>query len=242
MPWIDKDGSREYKVSAYAKEELPTWSEVYDEFYKRKSFIYFPDKEEDQVLDPYWKIPRLKVLLATVCNQFNKMIFEDDVKNEMLKSLYADNDYCRNPVDIRFICEIDDAVNCKINWSQILIKKNVGMFLPPPIYTIPLPTGKRNPFITSKRERININDISTPMSVYPIISYKPEDGSTVFYAPVYIDDMQRDGYMRVLESMMKTFKDYFEGSGIGWKDKDGNLIESDPMKRSCDGVGYDPAL
>lgn len=242
MPWIDTDGDKEYKVSIYAKEELPTWSEVYEEFYKRNNFVYYPDKIEDQELDQYWKIPRLKVLLATVCNQFNKMLFEDGIKRKILKSLYYDNDYCRNPVDIRFICEINDPVSCKINWNEIFLKKNVGGPLPPPIYTIPLPSGKVNPFITSSVERININDIQTPMSVYPIISYKPDDESVVLYAPIYIDDTQRSGYMKVLDIMMKTFKDYFEGSGIGWKDANGNLIESDPMKRSCDGVGYDPAL
>ena len=74
--------------SIYVKEDLPTWSEVYYEFYKNKTFSF--DHEDDNQLndiDKYWKIPRRKVLLATVANQFNKMLYEDGYSDKFMTFL-----------------------------------------------------------------------------------------------------------------------------------------------------------
>ena len=40
MPWITENGEKKYIPSAYAKEELPTWNELYNEFYKNQYYVY----------------------------------------------------------------------------------------------------------------------------------------------------------------------------------------------------------
>ena len=95
MPWNkDINGDPKYDLSVYAKEELPTWSEVYNEFYKQKMFSYSITDPSQQTIDPYWKIPHMKYIIMTVCNQFNKMIFEDGYKDEIIKK-YISNEKCR---------------------------------------------------------------------------------------------------------------------------------------------------
>lgn len=127
MPWI-KDSNNEYKyiASKYTKEELPTWNEVYNEWYiKYKDDLYTFKTERDTEMDTYWNIPKKKYLLAVICNQFNKMISEDNFHIE----------------------EIEDIYN--IHFS--LYSYNTDLFRDgsTPIYSFKNPRGNENPFITS---------------------------------------------------------------------------------------------
>ena len=76
MPWIEENGNAIYKASPFTKDTLPTWNEIYHEFYKKKITKYLTDKDTE--LDKYYQVPRNKVLVAFMCNQLNKMIFESD--------------------------------------------------------------------------------------------------------------------------------------------------------------------
>lgn len=256
MPWkINKSGDKKYQVSMYAKEELPTWAEIYEEFYQKKSFVYDPKNKDHQELDLYWKIPKRKYILATVCNQFNKMIFEDGFKDDMIAMINKDivSDCC----DIRFSCEPienfdpsgmhDDDIQTNYDtfvdsWKNAIDSQFVGRHEAPPIYNIPLPSGEDNPFITSKHPRTNINTISTPLCLFPIIKLHNTGSEYSIFTPLPFKSDSCEDYNMIIAFMMSQFKDYFEGSDIGWKNSDGTVIESDPMKRSCDGAGYDPAL
>lgn len=255
MPWKkDVNGEMKYHLSIYSKEELPTWSEVYEEFYLKNQFIYDPNGADALDLDLYWKIPKRKYLLAIVCNQFNKMLFEDGMRDKLLKFI-RDNlrDDC---VDVRFSCEPiddyelpDDMNNVKedyerfvTSWKKAIDDKFVGRTMAPPIYTFPLPTGVDNPFVISKHPRIDINTINTKMCIVPILKFSNPGNDYSIAAPLPYEEWNEDCYNKIIKFMMESFIDYFEGSGIGWKDSAGNLIETDPMKRSCDGAGYDPAL
>lgn len=254
MPWInDNNGDSKYKVSIYTKEELPTWAEVYEDFYLNKSFTYDPDDPTHQELDLYWNIPRRKYLLAIICNQFNKMLFEDGMLKDLVSLIDKDAWGC---TDVRFSCEpIEDynPANAKgsieedyesfvIELKKMIDKTLLGSTLPPPIYTIPLPSGEVNPFITSKHQRIDVNTIDRKMCLVPIIKLHNIDIAPSIAAPLPYEEWNKDVYDKIIEFMMKPFKDYFEGSSVGWKDNDGNVIESEPMHRACNGVGYDPAL
>ena len=44
--------------------------------------------------------------------------------------------------------------------------------------------------------------------------------------------------------MMEDYINYFEGSSIGWKDENGNIINDDINNATtgCVGSGFDPAL
>ena len=76
MPWIEENGNAIYKASPFTKDALPTWNEIYHEFYKKKITKYLRDKDTE--LDKYYQVPRNKILVAFMCNQLNKMIFESD--------------------------------------------------------------------------------------------------------------------------------------------------------------------
>lgn len=252
MPWkTDKNGDKKYKVSIYAKEELPTWAEVYEEFYLKKQFLYDPNDPDHQHRDLYWPIQNKKYILATVCNQFNKMIFEDGLKTDLLK--FINDNIGKNCVDTRFTCEIlnrdctdvrftCEPINSTYEWKCVVNNKFVGINIAPPIYTIPFPNGKSNPFITSNHPRIDITENERPLCLFPIIKFDVNASNCNLYNPIPYDDYSSDDYNAIIEFMITQYKEYFEGEGIGWKDSDGKVIESDPMKRSCDGAGYDPAL
>jgi len=218
-----------YKPSIYVKEELPTWSEVYEEFYLGKQFSYDPNNPDDQTIDTYWKIPHKKFLIATACNQFNKMLFEDGLKDQIIAELNSKLLYeisglqfiCGNNMsDIKFMNRYSD--NYKDAFEKII-----------EIYTIPLPTGKENPFIKSNYNRININNLDGNISIHPIMKVYDTNIGTVITSPLSYTNI----FNTIMEVIIKQFRDYFNGD-IGWKDDNGNLIEGDPGCRNCTGAGY----
>ena len=169
MPWKENPETKEkdYELSLYAKEELPTWSEVFNDWFNGKHYIYDPNYPSHQELDKYWKIPRKKYLLAIVCNQFNKTLFEDGKKEKLLDFINNETKvgYGWTAVDVRFVIEglypdnlfpekyTVDEYN-KITSDRLNeIFVNDGSTTPPPIYTIPLPTGKDNVFIVNGHPR-----------------------------------------------------------------------------------------
>lgn len=242
MPWNkDINGNPKYDLSAYAKEELPTWSEVYNEFYKQKMFSYSVTDSSQQTIDPYWKIPHMKYINMTVCNQFNKMIFEDGYKDEIIK--FIDENIHEKATDIMFLCRSTNHFDANDFLKEFVYDNNYK----PPIYTIPLPNGKPNPFITSLKElRVSSINLVDGIWIFPLIISKKDNEIQHLYAPyqfgVPITEKEQEDFDAIIEFMMKPFKEYFEGDGVGWKDKDGHIIEGEPKITSCNGVGYDPAL
>lgn len=266
MPWIDNEnGERKYVLSIYSKEELPTWSEVYNEWYKKNQFFYDPNLEEHQTRDPYWKIPHLQYLQAVVCNQFNKMLFEDGYREGLLLDVNTLTRKCHKITDIRFALEqtsgdyihrtrdVDIAYE-DFNEHQAEMFKHLNMMddsTPPPIYSIPMPKGTKNIFITNNHPRTDITSIPYTTCVMPVIKMDIDDTETVKGAFIWgsldprvfmkIDDQQsKTLYSFIIQFMLRPFSEYFEG-GVGWKDDNGNLIDS-PKHHMCEGVGVDPAL
>lgn len=238
MPWIKNNaGEDEYHVSLYAKEELPTWDEMYTEFYKRELFSYTKDDTE---LDPYWKIPRAQVLLTTCCNQLNKMIFEDKV----------DLNIDMAGADIRFIIEgytnpfmvktfygtIKTFDRYRLDQDLWYEKHLLGKGNPPPIYSIHNPNGIENPFITNKHPRIYIQDEDkTGYGTLRLLVTR--DRFTWSYGPM----LRSVIYYQVIDKLMEQLKEYFEGGEVpGWKDADGKLIQC-KKENGCTS-GFDPAL
>lgn len=225
MPWIMMpDGEKRYIVSKYAKEELPTWSEIYHDYYQNKSDYFDPLKDTD--LDPYWQLPRKKVLLATIANQFNKMLYEDHYKEKVIEDLnrrFAAED--GEITDIKFLIEPYDGYTDE--WIQFIRDKFVGLNCPPPIYNIPHPKGWKNPFIVVEYDRVDISKLDGELMLYPIVTYKygqDEYGIDEFYPT---DVEPKSIYMRkeIMSIMIQQYHDYFENV-TGWKDHDGVLITS----------------
>lgn len=210
--------------------------------------------------------------MVTICNQFNKMLFEDGMWQEVINELNTDKELCKSGTvtDIRFILE-SISLECmgimKDHPHDIGVynKQMTEMYnrihagdpnTPPPIYTIPLPTGEKNIFITNDFPRVNINELNEyPLMITPVIKivldniggkdvghvYSPDMRMSVLYNTPYPSNYTSSLYGRIIAFMRKPFRDYFE-NGVGWKDKDGNLIESDNRTPLCQGAGYDPAL
>ena len=239
MPWIkDSNNEPKYVPSMYVKEELPTWSEVYNEFYKNKLFLYDP-KMDSGGLDTYWKIPKNRYLIAIVCNQFNKMLYEDHVYDFFVQYLneILPKDFI-HVKSVQFICEpaIQHADD-----SEYLTMMNVGIKAAPPPYNIVHPKGHKNPFIPKDSIRIDWNTHYPDEKMYftPAIYGEHLEGKSITNI-VYLPSIESDPevFHQIIDWMMIPYKGYFEGEGIGWKDQDGHLITSIPFEKT----GYDPAL
>ena len=203
-----------YRPSMYTKEELPTWAEVYEEFYLCEQYDFNPMIPIHQVTDPYWKVPHRKYLLAIVCNQFNKMIYEDNLKDQIIEEVNK---------------KISDRI-VDLQFTVYPIEYHYISSDTPPIFTITMPNGSKNIFITSNYSRVDIDTINS-MKINAILEIPTADGShTIRYA-------NQNEFDIIIEVMIKPFKDYFTGD-IGWKDPEGNLIEGDPSCRNCTGAGY----
>ena len=255
MPWIQNSkGEKEYKLSIYTKEELPTWDEVYNEWYKNQQFIYDPDDEKCQKMDLYWKIPHSIYLLATVCNQLNKMIYEDGYKDELLEYLNSTSLFSQlGPVenvyefkDILFIgsdClmkQVHDKAKSKDFIKYLTEYWGLSYDVSPVIYSIKLPNGEDNPFIINKNQRrIYIDQTQefhkrSAINIYAYCHVKNTEttGPILEYSP-FDEDPKK--YFEIIKFMMNPFISYFE-NGIGWKNIDGRLITS---KRTV--LDFDPA-
>ena len=220
-----------YKASIYAKEELPTWSEIYEEFYLNKCYSCDINKKEDQLIDLYWKIPHKTFLISVICNQFNKMIYEDNLKDKIIDKLNHNID--KEIVGIRFkYGTMEDIYYHIIEYSHVY--QNKVFDNAPSIYTIPMPNGKPNPFITSKHHRLDVSQIQYPNRIYPVLQVKSTklDG----YA-IYSPNIDTKDFEIIISIMMEQYIEYFSGT-IGWKDNDNN-IEYNNSSRHCTAAGYD---
>lgn len=234
-------------ISLYVKEDLPTWSEVYYDFFKKKAFTYDPTEDTD--VDLYWKLPSRKMLICKIANQFNKMLYEDDYNIKFMT--FIDNNIVDNPLSAMFVAEVPgseitsiDAYIAYMESSRSILNRYVIKEVPP-IYTFPLPNGNVNPFVQHRRDvdRINIDDVpddNGKCQLSIIILTDNKDNGIYYPIRSIIPDMTRD-LDKIINWMMIPYISYFE-NGVGWKDDHGNLIGSDNKPTTCIGSGFDPAL
>lgn len=240
MPWIkDMHNIDRYIPSLYTKNELPTWDEVYNEFYKKELFFYDPKNPKDKYdLDPYWKIPRKLYLFATICNQFNKMLFENNYKDtvinfvnmEFLKELNNNDSpfhgYNFNLLDIRCKCgPPTPPIISKDNLHKdvMLLSTyndcfNIDMDKPPMIYTLPHPKNIPDIFITNNHKRQNISqftDISCSINLLLHVNMKYSSDNVNIDSDKYITIDKNCNFSTLLyrmfiDIMIDPFKKYFE--------------------------------
>lgn len=184
------DGSLEYVVSRWTKDDLPTWHELYYDFYVPRNYRYIPGNY--QLMDHYWKIPRQLYLLATACNQLNKILGEDGRMDETIAQFnYLYDMHMR---EIIFTLNPSDT-----------------MFLygPVPIYSLPLPTGEKNIFAVKDADcRIDVSTmLETPIQLKASLFHK--DGS--------VSEPSVDLMSEMITYILQSVISYFQGS-IGWKD------------------------
>ena len=218
MPWTtDENGDKKYVASIFSKDELPTWNEMYNDWYKQRIFSFKNDSKSE--LDPYWKIPRNLYLLAAACNQLNKHVLEDGVDLKELESILDMEVY-----GIKFtLHEFGRPIYFDAE--------------EPPIYTFPNPNGLIDPFITNQHERIKVIDMDNVYLMIHVNGGTIADKKSAYRAKRgrYALGLYSKEFIPVLEYFMKPYKEYFE-NGVGWKDPDGNLIDIEkvPFDRNKD--------
>lgn len=235
MPWVKNENREDvYKPSIFVKEDLPTWNEFYYEFCINMSSCrrYDSDNEYDEE-DKYWIIPRRLYLLATACNQLNKMLWEDGMMDKVIDYIYKvfnmkvdwisfilieDKDIVYD--EEGHICISSDSI-----YETIGREKFIESFI-----------GDREVYFMDKS--IKRFDITRCQQASMVIkaSKSLDYGDATFY----IDDIDlyddKIFYMNsIIDFMVQDIKKYFE-NGIGWKD-----IESSKEHKGCV-TGFDPAL
>ena len=206
MPWIvDESGEDVYRASMWVKEELPTWSEL-REWYECAYYTY--TDQPDQKMDVYWKIPRSKYLLSVVCNQLNKLLYEDRL---ILPRNISDDDLGihvkgnAESVSFGFIIDKTPAYNLS---SQT-----------PMIYSISHPRRLENPFITPY-PRTDIR-YANSMELQTIVHVEHSAYPIVFDA---------NSSWQLIDRLIAPVKEYFRDE-IGWKDVKKIVI---PFDRAMD--------
>lgn len=230
MPWVhNKNGIPEYQASIYVKEILPTWSELYDEFYQKKHYTYQVD--QDTELDPYWKMPHVRYLLGIVCNQFNMMLYEYHMLPGLIQQIHTLGfDHITNLAAVQFIC-------CPAKFipvTDIFQKHHLGYEMTPPPYQLQYPNGNENPFYLPHVAYIPFEEYypNQDLILMPVLSSKRSDASN-FTQPAqsYFTYPNLDPilYQGIIDWMMKDVIQYFEGEGVGWKDSAGHIIDRTPL-------------
>lgn len=234
MPYkTDANGNNIYIPSKYAKEELPTYNEIYNEFYKEKAWDYDPDDKSHQEEDLYWRLPHRKLLLGWICNQFNKMLFEDGMKDMMIQFINENVSMPSNSIayDIYFI--LDDHIPGHDEESEL---NYIGL---PLIYTCELPkTNKRSIFASDSPSK-NIKEFNKKIFLQIVI--KCENSELIIANAFNIYD---EIFHCIILELIKDIISYFGGDIVGWKDNDGNnIINDNGFKPGCGyDVGIDAAL
>lgn len=248
-------------LSAFSPTELPTWSEIHDEYYTqmflRSKHTYDPD--EVYAEDSFWKVPRRKVLIALMCNQFNKMVYEDGYKDDLIKlinSVYTKKIFNDLAVgfDVRFSATVipdmgkgdqilgaeewDNFERARFNNPEALSFIAGTDFY---IYRFTNPNGFDDPLVT-KQPGINIDTISSIMCVFPMVKLSSSVNGQVRYSVMEIlpfDPLTKDAYNSIIEFMMEPYKEYFGGESVGFKDN--VIMTKQPTTHKPYVLGYDPA-
>ena len=227
MSWKeDLIGEKYTNVSLYDKDCLPTWDELYHEFYKKKIFEYDSNNSNHLESDPYWNRPRRKMLLAWVCNQLNKLVFED--KMDVLP--FIDKTFGGKCEKIQFILLPSPSRRTIRVLHDAMLRDG-----PPSIYSCRIPSTGNFSIFSSNYPRIDIDDKSLERQFELVC---------LLYHPASEEDLHpadREDLLRIIEYLLSNVIQYFE-NGVGWKDKDNRLLPSQSPNHNCQGAGIDPAL
>lgn len=170
-------------VSRYSTSELPTWREIMD-WYELPIRSYDPLTDSAD-LNMYWKIPKKQVLIALMCNQFNKMITEDGYRDNLLTLLSSSKYINIQPEDVAFM-----------PFSQYMPPE------PMEIYSFINPSGRPDIFRSSWPHK-DIDDTSDPMELILFVKAKPQGWFPISH------DLFKQLYDDIIKCMMEPYMEYF---------------------------------
>jgi hypothetical protein len=239
MPWrTAEDGTKKFFICKACIQELPTWNEIYNDFWLGKMYTFDPTNPEHIVPDMYWKIPHRQMVIGWMANQFNKDIFEEEGIRDQVFKFIIDNsrtvcDDTIYPIDVRFDIV---GLNKEVSVDLAYLNGDISNLEQPAVYTCELPsTGKRFELATDW-PTINIKSFNDTTIELRILIQDDDSIHVLHYtSPLY---------EMIIEKILniKGVIKYFTGEKVGWKDEAGVLLESQPAIRGCSGSGMDPAL
>lgn len=243
MPWIkDENGEDVYRPSMFLKEELPTWHEFYNGWYKKKLFHYSNDDTE---MDYYWKVPKNYWLMARCCNQLNKMLWEghgnptipmnDEILELTRKYIHDYFDPDMTVYNISFFLEpgVSGWYETPFEFADVEVH---GAYSLPKILDSPFAeTVDKLSRILCEREAGSSQHmvlvVATDGLLYSFSLNKDDYTDDVFCCKNENGELVPCSLL-ILDKMMECYKEYFE-NGVGWKDSNGELIESDRSSHEC---------
>lgn len=189
MPYIRDENDQDiYIPSKYAKEELPTWDEIYNQFFLEKVGFYDPRNEEHQIPDMYWKLPHRKMLLGWMANQFNKMLLEDREHTAKVKDAINELGVLKQSTsivhDIRFILVeySDDPETAGVNFLRAINASDRNTIILPEIYTLEIPSTNERSIFASDLPSFNMRDFNDLIFLGMMISYGDTETSKTDFA------------------------------------------------------------
>lgn len=175
-------------MNIYCKDDLPTWHEMYHEFWNEQLFYF--DPEEYNELNLYWKTEHSRMIIGFACNQLNKMISEN--KDQLLEFIRNNfNDF--NIKNFYFILSNDIEI-CEDG--------------SPSIYSLKIPSTKQFSIFSSNHKRKDLSEINKKVELKLIVVKEPYD-----FQIISIDNPK---FKEILNKIMIPIIDYFT-EPIGWK-------------------------
>ena len=202
------------QVPTFNHEDLPTWDEIY-QVIKNKEYVYdLTNPIDESNLDPRYKVPTIWKNMVLFVNQINYMYHHDKTK------------YPPKDSDSICIIESDNGEPIRHEVFALLVNNVVNhgagnrRLSESHSYTGPFKVDDFNIF----HPAITISLAVNAGAGTEFITYRsnPEE------------------FERIIHYIFAEVIDYFE-NGIGWKDENGRLIESDKSPVTCNS-GVDPAL
>lgn len=238
MPWIkNANGEDEFIESIFDKADLPTWDEIYNQFLVNRVSSYSTKDPEHNVdhkpedsqtltilntIDNYWGIPHRKYLLAAVCNQINKTLFEDGKRVTGIPDMEDDMEDVMAIVSNK---QVDKMIESNMDAIDHIC---------PPIIRMQR-DGKMPVRLSRDYEYLEINDLGD--LELNILHRANSEENYKYITP------EDKNFWPAIEKILSGVISYFTGEGIGWKGDNGEVLESEPMEhRGCVDSGIDPAL
>lgn len=240
--------TKPFTHSRYAKEELPVWSEIWEQFALNRAYDYDPDNPAHNLPAPdssrpevilnshdiYWQQPHRKLLLGWMANEFNKLILEDGRLNEIREEL---NGIILANLDT---IALDPTVKVSINVTDIIFDI-IGVHTATPaelyrwVYTQLSPTTKTRSIFASSEPSVDMANIRDRVELAMELILDINGAVMRVKLRPTVDDTL---YMMIVDKILEPIRIYFD-EPVGWKDEG---YEPQPLTRRCLDMGIDPAI
>lgn len=156
---------------------------------------YNPYSPDHQIKEQFWGIPYRKYAIAIICNQFNKILFEEDKEWLLIQLLHLKTD-----LDVKSI-----RFDCVRQTPSLKTQEDVNNYVDskPRIFTF-IEDGKP---VRESENRIAIESLNISLGVYPIII--TSENWVYIPCPEAENDSARVHYKLIMDFMTDLVYEYF---------------------------------